>query len=77
LNIGRPSPGTGNLDLQTGKLIMELMRELNQGRGVTIFRATRPQMLSVSDLLWLANGRIERIQKREELKIEVGTIEAK
>jgi putative ABC transport system ATP-binding protein len=33
-------------------------------------------MLSVSDrIFWLSDGRIERIQNREELKIEVGTIQ--
>ncbi len=69
---------TGNLDLQTGKLIIELLRELNRERGVTIISATHDhKMLSVSDrILWLSDGKVERIQNREELKIEVGTIEA-
>jgi putative ABC transport system ATP-binding protein len=67
---------TGNLDLQTGKLIIELLRELNKERGVTIISATHDhKMLSVSDrILWLSDGRIERIQNREELQIEEGTI---
>src|SRR5688500_8380174 len=69
---------TGNLDLQPGKLIIELLRELNRERGVTIISATHDhKMLSVSDrILWLSDGKVERIQNREELKIEVGTIEA-
>jgi putative ABC transport system ATP-binding protein len=68
---------TGNLDLQTGRLIIELLRELNRERGVTIISATHDhKMLSVSDrILWLSDGRVERIQKREELRIEEGTIE--
>ena len=34
------------------------------------------KMLSTSDrVVWVRDGRIERIEKREDLKIEVGTIE--
>jgi putative ABC transport system ATP-binding protein len=68
---------TGNLDLHTGKLIIELLRQLNQEREVTIISATHDhKMLSVSDrIFWISDGRVERIQKREDLKIEVGTIE--
>jgi putative ABC transport system ATP-binding protein len=69
---------TGNLDLNTGKLIIELLRQLNKERGVTIISATHDhKMLAVSDrILWISDGRVERIQNREDLKIEVGTIEA-
>ena len=68
---------TGNLDLHTGKLIIELLRQLNKERGVTIISATHDhKMLAVSDrILWISDGRVERIQRREDLKIEVGTIE--
>jgi putative ABC transport system ATP-binding protein len=67
---------TGNLDLETGRLIIELLRELNRERGVTIISATHDhKMLSVSDrILWISDGQVERIQKREELTIEEGTI---
>src|SRR5438874_7245999 len=69
---------TGNLDLSTGKLIIELLRQLNKERGVTIISATHDhKMLAVSDrILWISDGRVERIQNREDLKIEVGTIES-
>src|SRR4051812_46085504 len=69
---------TGNLDLNTGKLIIELLRQLNKERGVTIISATHDhKMLAVSDrILWISDGRVERIQNREDVKIEVGTIEA-
>src|SRR5690242_9707342 len=69
---------TGNLDLNTGKLIIELLRGLNQERGVTVISATHDhKMLAVSDrILWISDGQVERIQKRDELKIEAGTIEA-
>jgi putative ABC transport system ATP-binding protein len=68
---------TGNLDLQTGKLIIELLRQLNKERGVTIISATHDhKMLAVSDrIMWISDGRLERIQNREDVKIEVGKIE--
>jgi putative ABC transport system ATP-binding protein len=68
---------TGNLDLTTGKLIIELLRQLNKERGVTIISATHDhKMLAVSDrIIWIRDGKAERIQNREDLKIEVGTIE--
>src|SRR6476660_1136387 len=41
---------TGHLDLQTGKLIIELLRQLNKERGATIISATHDhKMLAVSD----------------------------
>ena len=68
---------TGNLDLQTGKLIIELLRQLNKERGVTIISATHDhKMLAVSDrILWIRDGKVDRIQKREELNIQEGVIE--
>jgi putative ABC transport system ATP-binding protein len=68
---------TGNLDLNTGKLIIELLRQLNKERGTTIISATHDhKMLAVSDrILWISDGKVERIQNREDVKIEVGTIE--
>ncbi|HEV2292735.1 MAG TPA: ABC transporter ATP-binding protein [Tepidisphaeraceae bacterium] len=68
---------TGNLDLQTGKLIIELLRGLNKEKGVTIISATHDhKMLAVSDrIFWVRDGLIDRIQRRDELKIEEGIIE--
>jgi putative ABC transport system ATP-binding protein len=68
---------TGNLDLNTGKLIIELLRQLNKERGVTIISATHDhKMLAVSDrIIWIRDGRVDRIQKRDELKIEEGIIQ--
>jgi len=68
---------TGNLDLNTGKLIIELLRRLNRERGVTIISATHDhKMLAISDrILWISDGRVDRIQRRDELKIEIGTVE--
>jgi len=68
---------TGNLDLQTGKLIIDLLHGLNREKGVTIISATHDhKMLSVSDrIIWIRDGRVDKIQKRAELKIAEGTIE--
>src|SRR5207248_11252141 len=69
---------TGNLDLQTGTLIIELLRQLNKEREVTIISATHDhKMLAVSDrIFWIRDGQVDRIQRRDELKIEEGTIES-
>jgi putative ABC transport system ATP-binding protein len=68
---------TGNLDLETGRLIIELLRSLNREKGVTVISATHDhKMLAVSDrILWIRDGRVDRIQRRDELKIEAGVIE--
>lgn len=68
---------TGNLDLNTGKLIIELLRGLNKEKGVTIISATHDhKMLAVSDrILWIRDGKVDKIQRREDLKIAEGTIE--
>ena len=67
---------TGNLDLQTGTEIIELLREMNETSGVTIISATHDhKMLSVSDrVVWVSDGQVERIAHREDLDIEVTTV---
>ncbi len=69
---------TGNLDLATGKHIIELLHDMNRERGVTVISATHDhKMLAVSDrIIWISDGRVERIQKRDEVTIEVGRIES-
>ncbi|HEX4125535.1 MAG TPA: ABC transporter ATP-binding protein [Tepidisphaeraceae bacterium] len=68
---------TGNLDLNTGKLIIQLLRDLNKEKGVTIISATHDhKMLAVSDrIIWISDGKVAKIQNREDLKIEEGSIE--
>lgn len=67
---------TGNLDLNTGKLIIELLRGLNKEKGVTIISATHDhKMLAVSDrIIWVSDGTVAKISRREELQIEEGHI---
>lgn len=67
---------TGNLDLHTGKEIIELLKELNVESGVTVISATHDlKMIDVSDrIVHIRDGQIERIEKREEIELEVGTM---
>jgi len=60
---------TGNLDLKTGKEIIELLRRLNQESGVTVISATHDlKMVDVSDrIIWIRDGLIDRVQTRSEL----------
>jgi putative ABC transport system ATP-binding protein len=70
---------TGNLDLKTGAEIIELLFKLKEDRGVTVISATHDhKMLAASDrVVWIRDGRIDRIELRENLSIEVGTIDGK
>jgi len=70
---------TGNLDLSTGDEIIQLLKLLSQEKGVTIISATHDlKMLNVSDrVIWISDGKIEKIEKREELSISLGQIGGK
>jgi len=65
---------TGNLDLSTGKEIIELLKSLNKERGVTIISATHDmKMLDASDrIVWIRDGKVERIEERGKMTISVG-----
>jgi len=67
---------TGNLDLQTGKEIIDLLKELNEESGVTIISATHDlKMIDVSDrIVHIRDGDVERIERREDIELEVGTL---
>jgi len=68
---------TGNLDLKTGKEIINILREMNKEKGVSIITATHDlKMLDVSDrVIWLRDGIIERVEDRENINIKVGEVE--
>ena len=68
---------TGNLDQKTGKAIIELLKKLNRESGVTIITATHDdKMLDVSDrIVWVSDGRIDKIKRRDEVDITLGTLE--
>jgi len=67
---------TGNLDLQTGKEIIELLKELNVESGVTIISATHDlKMIDVSDrIVHIRDGNVERIERREDIDLKVGEL---
>ena len=67
---------TANLDLITGEQIIELLRSLCRKHGVTVITATHDHaMLAVSDrVVWIADGKIERIAKSSELRIKTGSL---
>ncbi|MDW8061821.1 MAG: ATP-binding cassette domain-containing protein, partial [Nitrososphaerota archaeon] len=62
---------TGNLDLHTGLHIINLVRKLNEEKGVTIVTATHDlKMIDVSDrIFWIRDGKVERIETRKEVAI--------
>jgi len=62
---------TGNLDLETGLEIINLLRGLNKSEGVTIIAATHDlKMLDVSDrIVYLRDGRVDRYETRAEVYI--------
>lgn len=68
---------TGNLDLKTGEDIIDLLKELSSERQVTVISATHDyKMLNVSDqVIWIRDGKIEKIQERSELEIRTGGLE--
>ena len=70
---------TGNLDLKTGKDIIELLKTMNETANVTIITATHDmKMLSASDrIVWIRDGQVDRIEDRSQLNIQEGTIDGR
>ena len=68
---------TGNLDLRTGRDIINLLKEMNELENVTIISATHDlKMLDVSDrVIYIRDGMVEQIKDRDELEIEIGKVE--
>ncbi len=67
---------TANLDLHTGAEIIEILKSLSTDSGVTIITATHDhKMLKSSDrVVYIRDGQIEKIERREELEIVEGVI---
>ncbi len=68
---------TGNLDLKTGKSIITLLKGMNVEKKVTVISATHDlKMLDVSDrVVWIRDGKLERIEEREDIDIKIGQME--
>ena len=56
---------TGNLDLNTGTEIIDLLHGLNKKGGLTLVAATHDlKMIKASDrIVWMRDGRIEKIER--------------
>jgi len=67
---------TANLDHHTGDEILAILQRLNTERGVTIICATHDhRMMNVCDrLMWIRDGAIERIARRDEVEVSLGSI---
>ncbi len=67
---------TANLDLNTGSEIIKILKDLSVDEGVTIITATHDhKMLANSDrVIHIKEGRVDKIQTRDQLKIDVGDI---
>lgn len=70
---------TGNLDLSTGEEIISLLKNLSRERNVTVISATHDfKMLNVSDqVVWIRDGRVDKVEDRDELSISLGEIGSK
>ena len=67
---------TANLDLDTGQGILDLLQRLNEEKGVTVICATHDhRTMNICDrLMWIRDGQIERIARRDQVRIQVGQI---
>lgn len=68
---------TANLDVRTGREMIELLVHLKETEGVTVISATHDmKMLDVSDrVLWIRDGKVERLEERKNLDIRIGHID--
>jgi putative ABC transport system ATP-binding protein len=67
---------TANLDMTIGREIINLIKQLNVEKKVTVISATHDlKMLDVSDrIVYIRDGVVERIRNRDEIQIEVGEV---
>jgi len=68
---------TGNLDLHTGKEIIDLLNEMKRDFGVTIITATHDmKMLSCSDkIVRIEDGSVKSVDTQASVKVTVGSID--
>jgi len=67
---------TGNLDTKTGREIINLIKELNEKKNVTVITATHDlKMLDVSDrVVDIRDGKVDRIRYRKDIDLRVGSL---
>ncbi len=68
---------TGNLDLHTGKEIIDLLYEMKRDLGVTVITATHDmKMLSCSDkIVQIEDGAVKSVDTQASIKVTVGSID--
>jgi len=68
---------TGNLDLHTGKEIIDLLNEMKRNLGVTIITATHDmKMLSCSDkIIRIEDGAVKSVDTQASVTVKVGSID--
>jgi putative ABC transport system ATP-binding protein len=69
---------TGNLDLNTGFRIVQLLYRLKTERTTTVICATHDlKMIDVSDrIAWIRDGQIERIERRQTVSLTAEDLKA-
>ena len=67
---------TANLDLKTGQAILDILERINKEREVTVVCSTHDhRLLNVCDrIMWIRDGRVERVEERKDLTIKLGRI---
>jgi putative ABC transport system ATP-binding protein len=70
---------TANLDFKTGQDVLDLLQKINRERGVTIVCSTHDhRLLNVCDrIMWIRDGRVERVERRADIAIRVGSMREK
>ena len=70
---------TANLDLVTGKQIINLLKEISLERNVTVITNTHDlKMIDVSDrVVYIRDGKVERIEERQVVEIRDVIIDLK
>jgi putative ABC transport system ATP-binding protein len=76
-NILLADEPTANLDLKTGQDVLDILQRINRERGVTVVCSTHDhRLLNICDrIMWIRDGRVARVEHREDLRITVGRIE--
>lgn len=67
---------TANLDFKTGQSVLDILQRINEERNVTIVCSTHDhRLLAICDrIMWVRDGRIERVEEAANLKITTGRI---
>lgn len=68
---------TANLDIKTGEEIKDMLKAMQAEMGVTIICATHDmKMIDICNrVVWIRDGEVAKIQNREDIEVNIGTIE--